>query len=393
MKNVVLLLALFLSSTSFCLAQNSVSKYVYDYVNKKPIIYATINNTKNHNITNEDGFFTFISVNDSIIIRSLGYISLKTTFEEIHKKDTVFLERESYLLNEVVIKDYRGMLYKSYNNIEKNYPNYEYVDDFFIRTILKKNDSIIKIEDINGRIKRNSMFHSQSISNLNFEFEILNQRKLGLINKKKKTVEVQLHTLDDLFQTFARIFTNINDFEFTEENSYSNLYSKIKFIPLEKKSYNVSGYYILNDIDNSIKEYYIKTEAANTNQIPVKKLLLGFKWGISETQLHLSYHKNESISKYHISQANFKGNYVVYDRKNKKDVYSVEYQLIVTEPFSDITSFKANTKSSKELFKINCKYDESFWTIQNQLPLTNEISKFINNIKIFEDKYKIISNF
>jgi len=74
-------------------------------------------------------------------------------------------------------------------------------------------------------------------------------------------------------------------------------------------------------------------------------------------------------------------------------IYEVEYNLILTEPFSYINSFEKNVKSKKELFKIDIDYDKEFWFNQNQLPLTNELNEFIENVKKYEKEYDIISSF
>src|SRR5690606_26571580 len=120
------------------------------------------------------------------IIRMMGYNKLESTFNElINLSDTIYLNQNPIVLDEIILKDYKRIVFKTYGNIQKNYPHFDHVDGFFLRCILRRNDSIIKIEDVSGKVKRNSMFASREIPELNFEFQLFNQRKLGLLNKNK----------------------------------------------------------------------------------------------------------------------------------------------------------------------------------------------------------------
>ena len=73
-------------------------------------------------------------------------------------------------------------------------------------------------------------------------------------------------------------------------------------------------------------------------------------------------------------------------------IYDVSFELIVTHPFSDINTFKANVNGKKELFKLEIPYNKEFWETQNQLPLTNEMRNFINKAHN-QKEYRVISNF
>jgi hypothetical protein len=83
----------------------------------------------------------------------------------------------------------------------------------------------------------------------------------------------------------------------------------------------------------------------------------------------------------------------LFNRENKKTLYEIEYNLIVTEPFLNIITFDSNISNKKELFKLEIKFDKNFWLNQNQLPLTNELNEFIENIRTYKKDFKIISNF
>lgn len=391
MNKKITLLLLIISYLSN--AQNHISKIILDEETKKPLIAATINNSIDHTITNEDGKFIFFSDNDSIIIRMLGYKELNTTFKEMHaSSDTIYLKGNPIILDEVILKNYKKLIFETYKNIQNNYAHFSHSDKFFLRCILKRNKSIIKIEDISGKIKRNSIFASKEIPILDYEFQLLNQRKIGLLNKDKKIEDFKLQTLENLFMWFSTVFINPNHFEFFEEKLADSSYTKISFSPLKDYQNKAIGYYILNNMDKSIKEYHSKTNPLFAEEIVFEEKQ-GFKWRTIDTELSIAYDKNKKSMKYFISNAILKQTIELFNRKKEKTIYEVEYNLIVTEPFSAINDFNTNVNNNKELFKLDIDYDKEFWLNQNQLPLTNELNEFIKNVKKYEKGYEIISNF
>lgn len=381
------------SLSIICNGQNRISKIILDSETKKPLVAATINNSINHTITNENGRFIFFSENDSIIIRMLGYNELKTTFNGLNRvRDTIYLNQKPIVLDEIILKDYKNLIFETYNKIQKNYPHFTHSGKFFLRCILKRNNSIIKIEDLSGKIKRNSIFASRETPNLNFEFQLLNQRKLGLLNKDKKIEDFELQTLENLFMWFSTVFINPNHFEYTEEKLADSIYTKVKFNPLKEHLNKAIGYYVINNIDKSIKEYYSKTNPIYIEKIAFEKKQ-GYRWRTIDTELSITFDKKKEVNKYFISNAFLKQTIELFNRKDEKATYEVEYNLIVTEPFSDINNFETNVKNDKELFKLDIEFNRDFWLKQNQLPLTNELNEFIQNIYKYEKEYKIISNF
>jgi len=53
---------------------------------------------------------------------------------------------------------------------------------------------------------------------------------------------------------------------------------------------------------------------------------------------------------------------------------------------------KRNISTSKDLFKINHPYDQSYWNAQNQLLLTDEMLGFIKKVQDSNNEFKIRSN-
>mgnify|MGYP001274447408 CR=1 FL=1 len=208
----------------------------------------------------------------------------------------------------------KNLIFKTYNKIQENYPHFTHSDKFFLRCILKRNNSIIKIEDLSGKIKRNSIFASREIPKLNFEFQLLNQRKLGLLHNDKKIEDFKLHNLEDLFMWFSTVFINPNHFEFYEEKLADSSYTKVSFNPLKKFQNKAIGYYIINNKDNSIKEYYSKTNPSFVEEISFEKKQ-GFKWRTVDTELSIKYDKYTKNDKYFISNAKLNHKTDLYNRK------------------------------------------------------------------------------
>jgi hypothetical protein len=354
---------------------------------------ATINNSKNNTITNDDGHFIFYSENDSIVIRMMGYNELQTTFKELGRsQDTIYLRQSPIILDEIILQDYKRLVFKIYGNIQKNYAHTAHVDAFFLRCILKKNDSIILLEDVSGEIKRNSMFTSKEVTDLNFEFNLLNQRKIGVFSKNKMVEEIELNTLENLFTWFSTAFINPDEFEFIEEKMIDSNFTKVNYKPFQKYQNKAVGFYIINNNNKSIKEFFSKTNPLFADEIVFKEKF-GLKWRTIGNELLIKYNKDNNTGKNFISSSKLKQRLELFNRKKEKIVYDIEYQLITTEPFANIQKFKSNVKNDKELFKLEVDFDPLFWENQNQLPLTKELNDFIRNTRNYDKDYKIISNF
>jgi hypothetical protein len=386
-------LFLFFFSSFYTFSQNKVEKYLFDLDTKEPLKAATINNSKNNTITNDDGHFIFYSENDSIVIRMMGYNELQTTFKELGRsQDTIYLRQSPIILDEIILQDYKRLVFKIYGNIQKNYAHTAHVDAFFLRCILKKNDSIILLEDVSGEIKRNSMFTSKEVTDLNFEFNLLNQRKIGVFSKNKMVEEIELNTLENLFTWFSTAFINPDEFEFIEEKMIDSNFTKVNYKPFQKYQNKAVGFYIINNNNKSIKEFFSKTNPLFADEIVFKEKF-GLKWRTIGNELLIKYNKDNNTGKNFISSSKLKQRLELFNRKKEKIVYDIEYQLITTEPFANIQKFKSNVKNDKELFKLEVDFDPLFWENQNQLPLTKELNDFIRNTRNYDKDYKIISNF
>ena len=126
------------------------------------------------------------------------------------------------------------------------------------------------------------------------------------------------------------------------------------------------------------------------DKIPFTKKLAG-KYRAIDYYLREKCEKDSKNNKYFISNGVMTQKVELYTQ-GERIVYDVSFELIVTHPFSDLSTFKANVNGKKELFKLEVPYNKEFWETQNQLPLTNEMRNFINKAHN-QKEYRVISNF
>ncbi|WP_311327820.1 hypothetical protein [Capnocytophaga sputigena] len=386
-KNIIAVLT-YITLIPLSFSQNTLSKYLADKETKTPLKSATIHNANDYTVTNDDGHFVFYSTNDSITIKMLGYETLKTTFKALSRtKDTLYLTPKPFQLDEVTLSN-KNILQEAYNHATSNYPMEPFVEDFFLRCILKRNGELVKIEDFSGRIKRDKLLGAEK----NFTFQLLNMRKFGIEKKGVRADDFELPSLNDLFQWWSNIlFLNQENYHFSRPKTIDEQHQKIEYTPKNEDDYQKSiGYFIINTDDYAIKERIYKTNPKTIHKIPYTKKPF-IKYRTIDYYCKDKLEKDAKKGKYFIANAivNVKVEGYVGE---ERIVYDVSFELIVTHPFSDLNTFKANVNGKKELFKLEVPYNKEFWETQNQLPLTNEMRDFINKPHNTKE-YRVISNF
>src|SRR6187551_2609399 len=137
MKHIIALQFYFLSVFSY--SQNfQINKIVVDKNTKEPIEYAEVFNTESNSVTNNYGSFIFSSTKNEINIKKLGYEDMQIKFDDFKGKDTIYMNPKMVLLDEVIISDYKPIINKVYKKIPENYQLKPFADQFFLRSILKK---------------------------------------------------------------------------------------------------------------------------------------------------------------------------------------------------------------------------------------------------------------
>ena len=386
-KNIIAVLT-YITLIPLSFSQNTLSKYLADKETKTPLKSATIHNANDYTVTNDDGHFVFYSTNDSVTIKMLGYETLKTTFKALSRtKDTLYLTPKPFQLDEVTLSN-KNILQEAYNHATTNYPMEPFVEDFFLRCILKRNGEFVKIEDFSGRIKRDKLLGAKK----NFTFQLLNMRKFGIEKKGIRADDFDIPSLNDVFQWWSNIlFLNQENYHFSRPKTIDEQHQKIEYTPKNEDDYQKSiGYFIINTDDYAIKERIYKTNPKTIHKIPYTKKPF-IKYRTIDYYCKDKLEKDAKKGKYFIANAivNVKVEGYVGE---ERIVYDVSFELIVTHPFSDLNTFKANVNGKKELFKLEVPYNKEFWETQNQLPLTNEMRDFINKPHNTKE-YRVISNF
>ena len=386
-KNIITVLT-YTALIPLSFSQNTLSKYLADKETKAPLKSATIHNANDYTVTNDDGHFVFYSTNDSITIKMLGYETLKTTFKALSRtKDTLYLTPKPFQLDEVTLSN-KNILQEAYNHATINYPMEPFVEDFFLRCVLKRNGELVKIEDFSGRIKRDKLLGAKK----NFTFQLLNMRKFGIEKKGVRADDFNIPSLNDVFQWWSNIlFLDSKEYRFSFLKVIDETHHQVSHTPKNEEDYKKGiGHFIISTDDYAIKECIYKINPKVVDKIPFTKKLSG-KHRVIDYYLKEKSEKDTDKNKYFITNAIMSQKIEVYTQ-GERIVYDVSFELIVTHPFSDLNTFKANVNGKKELFKLEVPYNKEFWETQNQLPLTNEMHDFINKPHNPKE-YRVISNF
>jgi len=359
-----------------------------DKETKAPLKSATIHNANDYTVTNDDGHFVFYSTNDSITIKMLGYETLKTTFKALSRtKDTLYLTPKPFQLDEVTLSN-KNILQEAYNHATTNYPMEPFVEDFFLRCILKRNGEFVKIEDLSGRIKRDKLLGAKK----NFTFQLLNMRKFGIEKKGLRTDDFELPSLNGIFDWYSNyFFLDPKEYHFSFFKVIDETHQQVSHTPKNEEDYKKGiGHFIISTDDYAVKERIYKINPKVVDKIPYTKKFFT-KYRTTDFYLREKCEKDVAKSKYFIANGLYTEKIEGYNN-DERIVYDVSFELIVTHPFSDLNTFKANVNGKKELFKLEVPYNKEFWETQNQLPLTNEMRDFINKPHNPKE-YRVISNF
>jgi hypothetical protein len=363
-------------------SQNKLKGLVLDYETKKPVEYVDIFNKTNFTSTNSDGEFLFVSEQDSIKIRLLGYKTIYSTFKEV-KNDTIFLESKFETLDEIILGN-SNSIKNIYKEIYKNYPFTPYSELFFLRCLIKKDGEIIKLQDLNGIVKRKTLFSTSKIPmpKRNYEIEVLNMRKAGI---DEKDVYFKMFSFKQILDLTTSITLDTKSFNFRKKKSENEEYTKYYFSPKSKKKSTIEGHYLVNNNNKAIIEF--QSKRTNSNSSFTEKR--GIKYKTTSFQLFVSFKKNISDSKYFLDKAKIKAQLELIN-EDKKIIYNVVYSWIRLE--KTIKKINKKTSIKKDIFKLKTSYKPKFWNKQRYLLLTNEMSEFLIKLENSQKEFKTITN-
>jgi hypothetical protein len=365
-----------------------ISKMIADKTTKLPLENVGIYNDKDNSTTNQEGLFVFLSSQNEINFNLLGYKSLKNTFEGIEKMDTIFMEAKAFELKEVVVTNLEPFIKKVYDKMADNYiPNY--TSNFFLRNVLKKDSSIVVLQDIHGKRSKNTNPKIPS------EIEILNMRKTSFFERKDQ-IDFRFPDFTEFFKgLYPALGLNI----FTEVDYNDVDFRKILFESKEKNSEGqiFKGYFVINSNDYAIVEFFI-TLRDNPEVVPFSKFMLSStQYRTTRYEKLMKFSKNSNFNKYYLQLSKFIIQVeVIPSAKGKSTFYfNLNMDYFTTNSITN-EKVESNFATDKDVFKAKFPYSADFWNNQNQLPLTTELKDFLK--RVFENKdkkkeFEIIGNF
>jgi hypothetical protein len=365
-----------------------ISKIIADKTTKLPLENVGIYNDKDNSTTNQEGTFVFFSDKNEINFNLLGYNSFKTTFEEIEKKDTIFMEAKIFELKEIVIANLELFVKKAYDKIGENYIS-NYTSNFFLRNVLKKDTSIVVLQDIHAIREK-----SANIKNSN-QIQILNMRKTSFFDKKN-SIDFQFPNFEEFL---SGSYPPLDKIYFSEEEYNDVDFRKILF---EAKEKNVQkqiqrGYFIININDFAIVEFFV-SQYDNPEVLPFNKFTFTkSQFRTTKYERFFRQTKDSILNKYYvsISKLNAQVEVLVDGKSNNAFNFNVTMDYFNTKKITN-ERVNSNFAVDKDIFKAKFPYSADFWNNQNQLPLTNELKDFLKRVSENKDKkkeFEIIGNF
>ena len=389
MKNIIFTLFSILFFSNVGNSQNfKISKMIADKTTKLPIENVGIYNDKDNSTTNQEGLFVFLSSQNEINFNLLGYNSLKNTFEGIEKMDTIFMEAKIFELKEIVIANLELFVKKAYDKIGENYIS-NYTSNFFLRNVLKKDTSIVVLQDIHAIREK-----SANIKNSN-QIQILNMRKTSFFDKKN-SIDFQFPNFEEFL---SGSYPPLDKIYFSEEEYNDVDFRKILF---EAKEKNIQkqiqrGYFIINKNDFAIVEFFV-SQYDNPEVLPFNKFTFTkSQFRTTKYERFFRQTKDSILNKYYvsISKLNAQVEVLVDGKSNNAFNFNVTMDYFNTKKITN-ERVNSNFATDKDIFKAKFPYSADFWNNQNQLPLTNELKDFLKRVSENKDKkkeFEIIGNF
>lgn len=365
-------------------SQNRLEGIVLDKETRKPIEYVDIYNDEDYTSTNEEGKFLFVSKGDSLKIGILGYNPIFTTFELL-KSETILLSKKLHNLDEIVINSDSNLFKSVLKKLDENYPLAPYKEKFFLRSVLKRDDKIIKLVDFSGKVERKTLFSTKSnpMPKKNYFIEIENLRKAGI---KEENIDFTLSSFEELFNNFITIYMSPEIYDFKYIPFEDSRLVKLEFQPNSAKKANSSGYYLVNLDDKAFNEVHISS-SQNTDYTDKKDI----KYRTTNYTVNITFQKDKSVKKYFIDKASMFATVEVVPKNAEKIIYTVSYKLFTFDNFQDF-EINSNINLSKDIFSLKEDYDQSFWESQNYLLLTKEMQEFLNSLNNENNDFKSATN-
>ncbi|PIB29813.1 hypothetical protein [Maribacter sp. 4G9] len=374
MRNYLLLL-LYLSCTLLH-SQTEFEGIIMDADEKIPLEFVHVFNRKHSTISNTDGRFLLKTSLDTVLFFRNGYekkeLSLKTL------KDTIYLEKKVVALDEVVVTNAKTILQRIKDSINSNYLLTPHTETFFIRALLRKNDTVVRLQDMTGTLLRKTSIYGNGLAmeRKDYQVQLAEMRQLGII-RDEHGIYFELPSLYNIFGEFMRLNAMGPDFEVIEKPYENSEEIRVEFNSLPSEDgINSKGHYIINGADNAILSFEVVNQGAINSPKPALDKYSHFLKGSS------SMYFKEDVEKglYYLHRAKRTFSLEVKTEKHPMpDVYEMEITLYTPESFGN-EKIKSNVNEHKDIFMLKHPYNEAYWQEQSWLPLTEEIKEFIRTI-------------
>jgi hypothetical protein len=306
------------------------------------------------------------------------------------------LETKAIVLDEVVISNVEPFIKKVLDNLSNNFSAAPYTNDFFLRSVLKKNEGIVKFQDFSGIMNVAGFSKTSEKKKTKKGIEIVNMRKIS-IREKKDIVDFKLPSFDELLT--VNLYLEPKEIDLTEEDSGDTNYRKI-IIRSKNKNTNeqkLNGYLIVNKKDYAIIQYFISFFDDPSNGSYAETFMGNHKFRTIKYEKTINLSKNTTTGKYYLNNAKLDVQVeILADKKIEKTFfYNLAMDYFVTKSITN-EIVDSNFSGDKEVFKAKFTYSDDFWKTQNQLPLTSEIQNFIDQAtknKENKKEFEIIGNF
>lgn len=387
LKKTIFLIALSFSTIH---AQNQKLGIVLDAESKKPIEFVDVYNTYENTVTNENGKYFLLSSNDSISFYKLGYEEIKTTFDKV--QDTTYLSAKPFELAEVILSNEDSLFDKVRKQIAENYPIKEFNEKFFIRSLLRYNGEITRIQDIQGKLNRKTLLYAKDmeLKKKDYVFEVQNMRKIGLteVTENDTNIYFKFRSLREILAETVQVSITRKNYEIEEK--YFDNGNKVRLEYTyngENKNINTSGYYIINLENKAILEFYL-SHKPSLDFIEKKDI----KYRVTLFEKNIIFNKDSDSGKYVIKNGKLKSTVEVTNKEETFQTFFESEDILKSYEHFSAMKVKKNVNENKDVFKLDFPYNKDFWNVQNQLLLTDEMLAFIESVGKMNEEFDVKSN-
>lgn len=357
-------------------AHNIKEKIIWDKLNNIPIPYTAVIFSGSHSVSNENGYFHIEIKDGKVLFQNPAYEDVEVEYELYKKLDTIFMNPRVFILEEVVIvadNKIKTML----QNILTHYALHPHQESFFLRAIIQKNNEYYKIVDFSGVLEKKTLFNTKSkpMPKNNYGVQVENMRKAGMENK---SVDFEMLSFERFLNSISSTYMNPSFYDLQYKETDDAKFTKIILIPKNPNSNKTTGYYSVNNDDNTFNEVYMYTNDNNV-EFNTKN---GIKYRTTKIETKSNFKRNPSTQKYQLNVSVFKYNTEVLSN-GKTDAFMVTY-IYYASPIKNKLNIKNNINIQKDMFDLNVKYDEKYWMNQATLPLTTEMQEFIDKMATTE---------